>query len=105
MVQSRDKLAAFCKKKFEMMMFETIMTSLDANGFNIFMMGWLVALVGAIVHMIGGGFKDGPSKVPVLGNYEEVKKGTKGFRQQRVAGWIFGLGALLVIVGGYLHFF
>ncbi|MCF4099510.1 hypothetical protein [Maritalea mediterranea] len=85
-------------------MFEAIWIWFEANGFNIFMMGWLVALAGAIVHTIGGGFKDGPSKVPVLGNYEEVKKGQKGFRQQQVAGWIFKAGFALVLIGGLLHF-
>lgn len=86
-------------------MFETLFAPLETNGFNIFMIGWIVALVGGALHMIGGGFKEGPSKVPVLGNFEEVKKGQKGYRQQQIAGWVFKFGAAMVVVGGVAHFF
>jgi hypothetical protein len=86
-------------------MFETLLAPLESNGFNLFMIGWIVALAGGVMHMIGGGFKDGPSKVPVLGNFEEVKKGQKGYRQQQIAGWIFKLGAAMIVVGGITHFF
>lgn len=86
-------------------MFETLFAPLENNGFNIFMIGWIVALAGGALHMIGGGFKEGPSKVPVLGNFEEVKKGQKGYRQQQIAGWVFKFGAAMVVVGGVAHFF
>ncbi|TDQ61477.1 hypothetical protein ATL17_2574 [Maritalea mobilis] len=86
-------------------MFETLFAPLETNGFNIFMIGWIVALAGGALHMIGGGFKEGSSKVPVLGNFEEVKKGQKGYRQQQIAGWVFKFGAAMVVVGGVAHFF
>ena len=86
-------------------MFESIFAALDAQGFSIFMIGWIVCLFGALTHMIGGGFRDGSSKVPVLGNWAALQKGDKGYVQQIVAAWIFRFGGLIIIVGGALHFF
>ena len=86
-------------------MFDSIFAALELQAFSIFMIGWLVCLVGAVTHMIGGGFRDGASKVPVVGNWVAIGKGDKGYVQQKVAVWIFRVGIVMTIVGGLIHFF
>jgi len=83
---------------------DTILSAIEAQGFSLFMIGWVVALSGGIVHLIGGGFKDGASKVPVLGNWQAVREGEKGYFQQFIGAWIFRVGAVMVVIGGLIHF-
>lgn len=85
-------------------MFDSVFAIFDAQAFSLFMIGWLVALLGSILHIVGGGFRDGHSKVPVLGNWVKLERGEKGFTQQIIAKWIFRIGALMAIVGGVFHF-
>lgn len=85
-------------------MFQTLYAALEGQAFSIFMIGWLVALLGSVMHMVGGGFRDGHSKVPVVGNWVKLQRGEKGYVQQTLAKWVFRIGALMAIVGGVIHF-
>ncbi len=87
-----------------MSVFDSIFSFIEAQGFSIFMIGWIVGLAGALTHMIGGGFRDGASKVPVLGNWEAVKAGEKGFVQQWIGIWVFRIGVAITLIGGLIHF-
>ena len=84
--------------------FASIWQSIEANGFNVFMIGWIVMIVGLFTHFVGGGNRQGSSRVPVLGSWETLQKGDKGFLQQRVGGWILGIGVLLTAAGGLVYF-
>lgn len=86
-------------------MLESINAALETHAFSIFMLGWIVTLAGGAAHMIGGGFRDGASKVPVLGNWESLQPGDKGFLQQLVAAWIMRMGLIMAALGGFIHFF
>lgn len=77
---------------------------LEAQAFAGFMLGWIFALVGGAMHLIGGGFRDGDSKVPVLGNWQSLQPGEKGFLQQIIGGWVLKMGFLMVLVCGFIHF-
>jgi hypothetical protein len=83
---------------------EPVIGFLDAYAFSVFMVGWILALTGGAMHMIGGGFKDGSSKVPVLGNWQALKPGEDGFLQQVIAGWVMKMGLLMIVLGGLIYF-
>ncbi|MGJ8529970.1 hypothetical protein [Maritalea sp.] len=87
-----------------MSIFASFFGFFEAQAFSMFMIGWIVTLAGGITHVIGGGFRDGASKVPVLGNWEAVKAGEKGYVQQWVGIWILRLGLAMAFIGGLIHF-
>jgi len=83
---------------------DMIVGFLENFAFAGFMLGWVLALAGGAMHMVGGGFRDGASKVPVLGNWETLQPGEDGFLLQAIGGWVLKMGLLLIVLGGVLYF-